>query len=77
MDHDFASNASERRVLLSHIIGKAREVLGSDTIISGFRKANHIPVGHRYVNGRFKTHLLPPPHDAVGANQKTGRGVPE
>ncbi|KAJ8556682.1 hypothetical protein ON010_g9284 [Phytophthora cinnamomi] len=41
-DHDFVSNASERRLLLSHIVGKAWEMVGSDSIISGFRKANPI-----------------------------------
>ncbi|OWY97878.1 hypothetical protein PHMEG_00031483 [Phytophthora megakarya] len=65
LDHDFARNASERRLLLSTIIGKTWNMVNSSTIVNGFRKTNHIPKGPRDSNGRFRTHLLPPPEDAI------------
>ncbi|ETN06984.1 hypothetical protein PPTG_23212 [Phytophthora nicotianae INRA-310] len=64
-DHDFSRSASERRLLLSHIIGKAWDMVDKKAIISGFIKANHIPKGHRDANGKFRTYLLSPPEDAV------------
>ncbi|KAG2810628.1 hypothetical protein PC113_g19921 [Phytophthora cactorum] len=64
-DHELSKKANQRRLLLSHIIGKAWEMVDDRTIISGFRDANHFPVGPRDANGIFRTYLLPLPQDAV------------
>ncbi|OWY92202.1 hypothetical protein PHMEG_00038886 [Phytophthora megakarya] len=53
IDNPFASNASERRLLLSKMIGEAWEMITAETIIGVFQKAGHIPIGPRDMARRF------------------------
>ncbi|KAF4038882.1 hypothetical protein GN244_ATG08863 [Phytophthora infestans] len=64
-DHEFSKNASERRLLLSHVIGKAWKMVDDTAIMNGFKDANYLPVVPRDANGKFRTYLLPPPQDVV------------
>ncbi|GMG15482.1 unnamed protein product [Phytophthora fragariaefolia] len=54
IDNPFPATPSEKRALMSRIVGQAWEAIPSSVIVNGFVKAGLIPTGPRDSVGRFR-----------------------